>query len=146
MKRSDRETMLAFRVPRELHERLKTAAEKNNRGITAEVRERLEASLAPRAVNSDPKTQELLDAIANVARTIGSFYKPWHESPYSLAVVRSAVATLLTALGPKGEPVFEPEPEDWASILFDTNDPPETVGRALAMMTLTGYMEGKPNG
>jgi hypothetical protein len=130
-----------LRIPRDLHDRLaKTAGEQ---GIGEEIRRQLETAIA---LGDDPKTRELLIKVASVARTIGSFYKPWHENPYSLAVVRSAVATLLTALGPKGEPVFHPEPENWASILFEPNDPPETVGRMLAMTALTGYAEGKPNG
>src|SRR5947199_10364014 len=44
-RRADREAMLAFRVTRQLHERLKHAADQHRLGISAEIRNRLEASL-----------------------------------------------------------------------------------------------------
>jgi hypothetical protein len=134
---------LSLRLPHALYDRLAQAAGDGN--ISEEIRQRLEASFDRVA---DPKTQELLSKIASVARTIGTWYAPWHENPYALAIVRSAVAILLAAMGPKGEPVFQPRPdnEGWSDLLFDPKDPPETVGRMLAMIALTGYAEGKPNG
>ena len=130
---------LSLRLPHDLYDRLVQAA--GERSVSEEIRQRLEASF-----DQDPETAELLGAIAKVAHTIGSFYAPWHEDPYALAAVRSAVETLLAALGPKGEPVFRPRPdnEGWSDLLFDPKDPPETAGRMLAMTALTGYAKGKP--
>ena len=141
---ADKSMQTSVRLPRELHERLMAVA--GNKGIGEEMRQRLEASFDPQQRRVDPKTAELLDGVANVARTIGSFYAPWHENPYALAAVRSAVETLLTALGPKGEPVFRPRPdnEGWSDLLFDPKDPPETAGRMLAMSALSDMRRGKP--
>jgi hypothetical protein len=135
---------LSLRIPHDLYDRL--AQVRGNGNVSEEVRQRLEASFDREQRATNPKTQELLDAIANVARTIGSFYAPWHEDPYALAAVRSAVETLLTALGPKGEPVFRPRPdnEGWSDLLFDPKDPPETAGRMLAMSALSDMRRGKP--
>jgi hypothetical protein len=135
---------LSLRLPHDLHDRLAQAA--GDHSVSEEIRQRLEASFVPEQRVADPQTQELLDAIANVARTVGSFYAPWHENPYALAIVRSAVATLLAAMGPKGRPVFQPTPNNrgWSDLLFDPKDPPETAGRMLAMSALTDMRRGKP--
>jgi hypothetical protein len=130
---------LSLRLPHALYDRLAQAAGDGN--ISEEIRKRLEASFE---LVADPKTQELLDGVANVAHTIGTWYAPWHENPFALAVVRSAVAILLAAMGPKGEPVFQPANEEWYELLFDAKDPPETIGRMLAMSALTDMRRGKP--
>jgi hypothetical protein len=135
---------LSLRLPHDLHDRLAQAA--GARSVSEEIRQRLEASFDPQQRRVDPKTAELLDGVATVARTIGSFYAPWHENPYALAAVRSAVETLLAALGPKGDPVFRPRPdnEGWSDLLFDPKDPPETAGRMLALSALSDMRRGKP--
>ena len=140
---ADKGMQTSLRLPQDLHGRLMAAA--GDKGIGEEMRQRLEASFANEPQGTDPKTAGLLGAIANVARTIGSFYAPWHEDPYALAAVRSAVETLLAALGPKGEPVFRPRPdnEGWSDLLFDPKDPPETAGRMLAMSALSDMRRGK---
>src|SRR5439155_11242872 len=82
VRRSDRETIVTLRLPRELHERLKQ--EGGERGLTAEVRRRLEASFAPSLPDwseSDPKTRELSGAIPELARLVQDEYGPWHSDP-----------------------------------------------------------------
>jgi hypothetical protein len=122
---------------------LKAAA--GDRPIGEEMRRRLEASFAEGSKATDPKTQALLAAVAEVAASLNAFYKPWHESAYSLAVLKSAVATLLTVMGPKGEPKLELDPNiHLLDAVVDTSDPPETVGRLLAMSQLTGFAKERP--
>jgi hypothetical protein len=146
-RRTDEGMVVPLRLPRTLHERLKAEADAAQRTFAAEVRRRLEASLAAEttAGGDDPKTRQLLAGIAKLASEIGTFYAPWHENPYSLAVLRSAVDTLLGVSGPKGEPVYQPDPNKLLDMFFDPKaDPPEKIGRMMAMTALTGSTEDKP--
>ena len=60
----------AIRLPRSLHERLKKAG--GDRGMGEEIRRRLEASFEAERSPADPKTRELLDAVASCAEEISS--------------------------------------------------------------------------
>jgi hypothetical protein len=144
MAKSGKDAQASFRLPQSLYDRLKAAA--GDRPIGDEMRRRLEASFteAPPGTD-DPKTQALLAAIAEIASQLHGFYEPWHENAYSLAVLKSAVATLLTVMGPKGEPKLELNPEKHLlDAVFDVSDPPETVGRLMAMLQLTGSTKERP--
>jgi hypothetical protein len=123
-KRSENEVSVAFRLPRELHEHLKKAG--GERGLSEEIRRRLEWSL----VNDwqhDPKTRDLVDAIANLARNTKPYFGAWHENPYAFDVFSAAVNFVLQKVRPKGEPV--PPPDDGS---FHLGHTPEAAGRALA--------------
>jgi len=97
-KRSERETVINLRLPRELYERLRLAA--GERGFTAEVRRLLEAALG-RETAADPETRQLLDAIAAMAEFV-SQPAPWHEDPFAFAVLRAAINRLMAYLQPSG--------------------------------------------
>jgi len=55
--------MLAFRVPRELHERLKRSADQQGVGIAPTSRDRLETSFEQDPADVDPKTREVRSAV-----------------------------------------------------------------------------------
>ena len=98
----DNERAVAFRLPAELHDRLMKAAKE--RSLSAEIRRRLELSFAAE-LRGDPKTRQLTDAIAQVARDITAFYpRSWHQNPASFEVFKMAVDTLLAYCRPRGEP------------------------------------------
>ncbi|MGC2414572.1 MAG: Arc family DNA-binding protein [Stellaceae bacterium] len=62
--RSERETVMTVRLPRELHEHLKKAAEAGEGGIAAELRRRLEQSFEAPVPNTDPRFADLLTTAA----------------------------------------------------------------------------------
>jgi len=102
-----------LRLPLVLHERLKKEAEAGERGFAAEVRRRLEASFA---LDRDPKTRRLLDAIGAAAEVLpqeggpittmlglGPSLGTWHEDPIAYAALARAVGQFMSLLGP-GQP------------------------------------------
>jgi hypothetical protein len=95
-----------LRLPRELHARLKELG--GERGLTAQIRARLEASFLPGTGEADAKTREALDAIAWIltgyAPSKGS---QWHSDPRGFFVARTAVQAILDHFKPKDE--FEPD-------------------------------------
>src|SRR5437868_3371225 len=99
MQKNQESTTVAFRLPRELHDRLK--ADAGTRSVSEVIRERLEASV----VAGDPETQRLTDAIAHVARNIGAL---WYEDAFSFAAFAAAIDALLSSYRPEGAPVPKP--------------------------------------
>src|SRR6266568_9006488 len=93
--RSERETVMTVRLPRELHEYLKKAAQAGEGGIAAELRHRLEASFVSSLRTGDQKTADFVDAIATVAVNVQPPYGPWHENPHAFAVFSAAMTALL---------------------------------------------------
>lgn len=60
-----------FRIPADLNDRIKAAAEKNSRTITAELVSRLEASFQPLAVARPEETHALIEqAVDKAAETM----------------------------------------------------------------------------
>lgn len=120
------EAVLTFRLPLSLYRKLQQAA--GGRSVSAEMRQRLEASLVDPEAQPDQPTCQLLTAISAMAdalgrleedyreepnplarfpklleqaREIGTFR--WHVSPYGFARFRRAIEMLLDALEPEGE-------------------------------------------
>jgi hypothetical protein len=123
-KRSESEVSVAFRLSRDLHEQLKKAG--GERGLSEEIRRRLEWSIA-NDWTRDTKTGSVIDAIANLARNVKSYYGDWHKNRYAFDVFKVAVDTVLTKVRPKGEPI--PLADDGE---FRPGDTPEAAGKALA--------------
>jgi len=138
-KRSDREVMLSFRVPRELHERLKRVAEEQGRGIATEIRQRLEASLADTGTSAqaEPQTRHFTGAINFIADHLKVWYAPWYADTKAFEIYRSAIETMLTYYRPPSGSTGKPETAG-GDLFTDPNDPPATIGRLLAMTVLTG--------
>jgi hypothetical protein len=132
MRKRHDHTSVAFRLPRELHDRLKEAAGlqinfERPRSVSEVIRECLEGSL----VAGDPETLRLTNAIANMARTLGV---PWHKDPFSFAAFAAAIEELLTSYRPEG--VSIPKPGTFAAVLFGPDASPAATGKTLAAMEL----------
>ena len=81
MKRKNDDEMVqtAVRLPQSLRDRLSKAG--GERGLGEEIRRRLEASFEAEKAPADPKTRELLDAIASCAEEIARDFGSWSEDP-----------------------------------------------------------------
>jgi Arc-like DNA binding domain len=119
-----RDTTITLRLPREVHDLLKEAAA--GRSVSEEIRARLEWSIVNDWTN-DPKTGDVVDAIANLARNVAPYFGHWHKNRYAFDVFKIAIDTVLTKVRPKGELI--PPADDGE---FRPGDTPEAAGRALA--------------
>lgn len=119
-----RDTTVTLRLPQELHERLKQAAA--GRSVSEEIRARLEWSLL-NDYASDPKTRDVVDGIAKLARNVRPYFGDWHQDRYAFDVFKIAVDTVLTKVRPKGEPISPPNDGE-----FRPGDTAEAAGKALA--------------
>lgn len=63
-----------FRIPYNLYEQLKAAADKNNRSLNAELVSRLENSF-PASISDDHSTKELLIEIENLKNYLHEYTK-----------------------------------------------------------------------
>ena len=108
-------------LPLDLFERLQRDAESSGRGLSGEIRERLQR-------RADSETERFLAAVRKlselVERDLGT---GWHGDAYALAAFRAGIAALLTRYVLQGDERVRP---GWAA--GDPDDPPDTVGRTLA--------------
>jgi hypothetical protein len=128
-KKDDGLVQTAVRLPQSLRDRLSKVG--GARGLGEEIRGRLEASFKSNEASADPKTQELLDAIASCAKEIANDLQPWSADPYAFAVLKETINMLLTPLEPKGEAAPNVNPESVLVFLFDDepNARPEKLAR-----------------
>ena len=98
-KRSERETVVTLRLPKELHERLKEAG--GERGLTAQIRDRLDASLAVEEACDDPVFADLMRAMGYLVVTAGLLYR---GDPDLYQLIDFATRRLLDAFRPEGTP------------------------------------------
>jgi hypothetical protein len=98
-KRSDKETVVTLRLPRDLHERLKKAG--GERGLTAQIRDRLDASLAIEEAWGDPLFADFLRAGGYVVVTAARLYP---SDPDAYSMVELAIRMLLDAFRPDSAP------------------------------------------
>jgi hypothetical protein len=117
-KRSETETYIALRVPRELHARLKEAG--GERGLTAEITSRLEVA------SGDRQTRDLQLEIGLCARLLAQHWVAWHADAEAWSVFKAAVNRLLDEYKP--ETTGTPKSRD-AAIMFDG----QGAGERLAM-------------
>src|SRR5215470_15815584 len=94
-KRSDKETVVTLRLPRDLHDRLKKAG--GERGLTAQIRDRLDASLAMGDAWGDPPFADLMRAIVFV---IASAPRLYSSDPDAYLIIEGAIRMLLHAFRP----------------------------------------------
>lgn len=123
-----RDTAVALRLSRELHDQLKQVAA--GRSVSEEMRQRLLESLL-RDNSMDAKTQQLTDAIAEVARNLATYYGAWSENPYAFEAFKVAIDALLAKMRSKGEPVEPAGDDEWRP-----GDTPESAGINLARATI----------
>ena len=96
-KRSDKETVVTLRLPRDLHDRLKKAG--GERGLTAQIRDRLDASLALEEAWEDPLFAEFLRTVGYVIVSAARLYP---SDPDAYPMIDVAVRMLLDAFRPEG--------------------------------------------
>jgi hypothetical protein len=94
-KRSERETVVTLRLPVALHERLKKAG--GERGLTAQIRDRLDASLTVEEAWDDPVFTELTRATSYVV-TVAALLYP--NDPEAYSIVELAIRMILEAFRP----------------------------------------------
>lgn len=133
MKRKTGDDMLqsAIRLPRGLHERLKQAG--GERGMGEEIRRRLEASFEAEKVPADPKTRELLDAIAFFDEEMFYDFGSWSEDAFAFELLKACVDKLLTYYRPKGEAKARPATDSRAALLYGPDRSPEAISRLLVL-------------
>jgi hypothetical protein len=128
----------AVRLPRSLHERLKKAG--GERGMGEEIRRRLDASFDADMERSDPKTSELLEAIAFIARLATTYYGDWAADTFAFQVLKASVDQLLKHCGPKGDPdLAKPNPTEMGKLIFgkdSENLSPEEISQTLVKFWL----------
>jgi hypothetical protein len=101
-RRSDRETVVTLRLPKELHERLQKAGGEG-RGLTAQIRDRLEASFsdAPPAAR-DPLFDDVLAALGHAASGASRMYPDDDAAKFDAFM--AAAIVLMLAYKPEGRP------------------------------------------
>lgn len=123
-------------LPADLISQLKADAEAEGRGLSAEIRFRLQSTYLMQASRGDPDTGNLLNAIKHLsdrlARDLG---KRWHQHPYVMAAFKAGVADFLGRYQPKGDERVPPD----AQVI---GDPPDVVGRTHArLIGIAGHEE-----
>jgi hypothetical protein len=110
---SPAEIRTSLRMPQTLHEHLSAAAEANGHSFSDEVRHRLVGSFdgSEQPTGADPKTQQLLSAVAQMADELADYYPPWYADPFSFKAFRLAVNKFLVwHCRPAGD-LDNPEPK-----------------------------------
>jgi hypothetical protein len=125
-------------LPRDLLEKLRTDAAAANRGLSAEIRQRLQLGyLVPREPY-DHETSQLLAAIKllseSLARDLGA---KWHEHTYALAAFKAGVEAFLARYYLAGDEDRRPDAQD----ADEPDDPPDVVGRTHARLIEIGNHE-----
>ena len=111
----------AFVLPRDLIERLKADAERTDRGLSTEIRQRLQLTYDLEGLPRDPETSDLIECITSLAENLaGDLGKKWHESKYALAAFKGGLATFLAPYAPEGD--------EGAYDIPGHTDKPEAVG------------------
>ena len=120
-------TQTAVRLPRDLYQRLKRVG--GERGMGEEIRRRLELSFEAEKAPKNPKTQELLDAIAYVVGETAACCGNWFEDAYAFEVLKTSVESFLAAAQPKGEVVINPDRAALVELTLGSNLLPKDVSR-----------------
>lgn len=129
-------------LPRDLLDRLRTDAERSDRGLSAEIRQRLQLTYDFEGLPRDPETKDLVRCIENLADNIaGDLGKKWHEHAYALAAFKAGVVAFLAQYKPKGDASVRPD----TRVVGEPDDPPEVVGRTHArLIWIATYGPEKP--
>src|SRR5580704_18662430 len=109
-------------LPRELLGRLKTDAEASDRGLSTEIRQRLQLTFDLEGLPRDPETIDLVEAIKTLANNLaGDLGKKWHQHPYAWAAFSAGVASFLAQYRPEGDARVRPD----MRLVGEPSDPPD---------------------
>jgi len=122
-------------LPADLISRLKADAEANERGMSAEIRNRLMLTYLWQGSPIDRETKNILAAIRKLDDMIARGQNMrWFEHSYALAAFKAGVADLLSRYLPDGDESVRPNSERTG----EPDDPPEVVGRTYARLIEIG--------
>lgn len=123
----------AVALPRELLDQLKKDADASGKGLSTEIRHRLQLVDAQKGIDAtrDTETIELIRSIENLANNLaGDLGKKWHEHAYALAAFKAGVAAFLAQYKPEGDANLRPD----TRVVGEPDDPPDAVGRTHARL------------
>jgi len=116
-------------LPRDLLAQLKTDAERLERGLSTEIRQRLQSTYDVEGLPHDPETSNFVESVKRLANNLSAdLGKKWHESRYALAAFKGGVATFLAP--------YQPEGDLSVRDVGDPGDAPEVVGRTHARLIM----------
>jgi hypothetical protein len=123
----------AVALPQDLLDRLRADAERADRGISTEIRQRLQLTYDLEQLPRDPETAELVECIKTLAANLaGDLSMKWDEHAYVLAAFKAGIAAFLAEYTPKGDANVRTD----ARVVGELSDPPEAVGRTHARLIL----------
>jgi hypothetical protein len=116
-------------LPRALLEQLRTDAERSERGLSTEIRQRLQLTYDLEGLPRDSATAELVEFLKNLADNLaGDLGKRWHESRYALAAFTGGLLTFMAQYAPEGDAGVRD--------IAGHTDSPEAVGRTHARIIM----------
>jgi hypothetical protein len=122
-------------LPKDLISRLKADAEANERGMSAEIRNRLLLTYGWQDWPIDRETKNFLAAVRTlgdmVARDQGT---GWYENSYALAAFKAGVLEFLSRYLPDADESMRPNSKSTSGPV----DPPDVVGRTYARLIEIG--------
>jgi hypothetical protein len=129
-------------LPAELVGRLKADAEANERGMSAEIRNRLLATYHLQDFPMDRRTADILEAIRKLSEMIArGLNVGWYEHSYALTAFKAGVADLLSRRLPNGDETVRPD----SASTGEAVDAPEVVGRTYARLIEIGEHARRPS-
>ncbi len=128
-------------LPRDLLDQLRTAAELTGRGLSTEIRERLQDSAdLDKRLQIDVVMSDLLNSIRLLAERLSSdMGKEWHRDPDVLEAFEAGVVAFLGQYPVQADESAGPTEQ----LAGELDDPPDVVGRTLARRIWTEKHEGK---
>jgi hypothetical protein len=135
-------------LPRDLLGRLKRDAEAFGRGLSTEIRQRLQLTYDWQGLPRDLETSDLVEAIKTLADNLaGDLGKKWNQHPYAWAAFSAGVAQFLAQYQSEGDASVRPD----TRVVGNPDDPPDVVGRTharliIATNALRGTKRELPNG
>jgi hypothetical protein len=126
----------AIVLPRDLLKQMKSDAEQSGRGLSGEIRHRLQSTYEKEKLPRDPETTEFVELVRRLAASLAAdLGKQWHERNYGVAAFNSGVAAFLTHYQRQGDEAIRDIPGH--------NDNPEIVGRTHARLIMAQRAEEK---
>jgi hypothetical protein len=126
-------------LPRDLLGHLKRDAEASGRGLSTEIRQRLQLTYDWEGLPRDRETSDLVEAIKALAGNIaGDLGKKWYEHPYAWAAFSAGVAAFLALYQSEGDASARPD----TRVVGNPDDPPDVVGRTHARLIMVAHALG----
>jgi len=122
-------------LPVEMLARLKRDAEAGDRGLSTEIRQRLQLTYDLETLPRDLETAGLVECIKSLANNLaGDLGKHWCHDKYALAAFKAGITALLAQYQPEGDERVRPDTQ----VPGEANDPPDVIGRTHARLIWRG--------